>query len=128
MEFGRILHLRIRIISWFEGAKKKSVQATRGAAMVLVILWTTREDTRKLEPSSAPLSRALATPHLWNPALDNHEFLGFFRKWRSPEQKRGTKLSKSGRDLPRRTAAFAHTLDWLAGRRAPPPLCNESLR
>ena len=48
--------------------KEEKARATKGAAMVLVTSWTTRQDTRKLQLCSAQLGGAPATPHPLDPA------------------------------------------------------------
>ena len=81
---------------------QERVRATRGAATVLVALWTVSEDARQLEVCSAELGRA----------LENHEVFGLLQKWRPLREKLHAKPSQ-GEKHPRRTAAFTDTLGWL---------------
>ena len=93
---------------------RKDCERQGEAAMVLVTLWTTREDARQLEVCSAEPRRALAASHLWHPTLDSHEVLGLLQEGRPPRGKLHAKPPKGDRHT-LRTAAFAHAVDWLDG-------------
>ena len=70
--YGKTPLPRIRITSWRSGTKKKS-KATRGAATVLVTLWTNRQVTQ----------RPLTTPHTWESDCGYYEVLGLPQMWRA---------------------------------------------
>ena len=49
VKFGEILHLRLQMISWLDGTRKRESTNIKGAAVVLVTLWSTRKDAQQFE-------------------------------------------------------------------------------